>query len=54
MFEGDPLWASLSAVNDDRMHFISDDLYAMRPGMKLDEAIRQIRGYVQGVSVQSQ
>ena len=50
MFEGDPLWASLSAVHEGRMHFLADDLYAMRPGSQLDLAMAQVRGFVQGVS----
>ena len=50
MFEGDPLWASLSAVHEGRMHFLADDLYAMRPGSQLDLAMAQVRGFVQGAS----
>ena len=50
MFEGDPLWGALSAVNEGRMHFLRDDLYAMRPGSDIDEAFEEISGYVQGVS----
>ena len=50
MFEGDPLWGSLNAVHENRMFFLSDDLYAMRPGSKLDLAISQVHGYVQSVS----
>ena len=54
MFEGDPLWGSLSAVHEDRMFFLSDDLYAMRPGSKLDLAISQVHEYVQSVSAKLQ
>ena len=50
MFEGDPLWGALSAVDEGRMHFLRDDLYAMRPGSDIDDAFEEIRGYVQGVS----
>ena len=50
MFEGDPLWGSLRAVHEGRMHFLADDLYAMRPGSQLDLAMLQIREYVQGVA----
>ncbi|MEE2718996.1 MAG: ABC transporter substrate-binding protein [Planctomycetota bacterium] len=50
MFEGDPLWGSLNAVHENRMFFLSDDLYAMRPGSKLDLAISQVHEYVANVS----
>ena len=50
MFEGDPLWGALSAVDEGRMHFLRDDLYAMRPGSDIDEAFEEISGYVQGVA----
>ena len=50
MFEGDPLWGALRAVGEGRMHFLKDDLYAMRPGSNVKEAFDEIHGYVKGVS----
>ena len=50
MFEGDPLWSSLRAVSEDRICFLSDDVYAMRPGSKVDEALVQVREYVASVA----
>ena len=50
MFEGDPLWSSLKAVSEDRMYFLQDDMYAMRPGSQLDLAMSQIHDYVQGAN----
>lgn len=50
MFEGDPLWQRLNAVNQERMFFLSDDLYAMRPGSNLDVAIEQISSFINSVS----
>ena len=50
MFEGDPLWSSLRAVSEDRICFLSDDLYAMRPGSRVDEALVQVREYVANVA----
>ena len=54
MFEGDPLWGSLGAVHEGRMQFLSDDLYAMRPGSQLDRAILEIHGHVKSVSDRSE
>ena len=54
MFEGDPLWGSLRAVHEDRMFFLTDDRYAMRPGSQVDLAMEQIRGHVQSVASASQ
>ena len=50
MFERDPLWASLRAVHEGRIEFLSDDMYAMRPGSQVDVAMEQIRGHVQRVA----
>ncbi|MDG2095275.1 MAG: ABC transporter substrate-binding protein [Phycisphaerales bacterium] len=49
MFEGDPLWSSLTAVNEDRMFFLADDIYAMRPGSQMDLAMTQVNGYIKDV-----
>lgn len=54
MFEGDPLWGSLRAVHEERMFFLTDDRYAMRPGSQVDLAMEQIRGHVQSVASASQ
>ena len=54
MFEGDPLWSSLRAVHEDRIFFLADDMYAMRPGSQVDVAMEQIRGHVQSVASASQ
>ena len=54
MFEGDPLWGSLRAVHEGRIHFLSDDMYAMRPGSQVDVAMEQIRGHVQRVAIAGQ
>ncbi|MCH2134655.1 MAG: ABC transporter substrate-binding protein [Phycisphaerales bacterium] len=53
MFEGDPLWGSLRAVHDGRVFFLADDLYAMRPGSRVREAMSEIRGYVETVAVRA-
>tara|TARA_Y100000589_G_C27075009_1_gene597079 strand:+ start:101 stop:1141 length:1041 start_codon:yes stop_codon:yes gene_type:complete len=49
MFEGDPLWSSLTAVNENRMFFLADDIYAMRPGSQMDLAMTQVNGYIKDV-----
>ncbi|MCH2148850.1 MAG: ABC transporter substrate-binding protein [Phycisphaerales bacterium] len=54
MFEGDPLWGSLRAVHEGRIHFLADDMYAMRPGSQVDLAMEQIRGHVQSVAAVGQ
>ena len=54
MFEGDPLWSSLRAVHEDRIFFLADEMYAMRPGSQVDVAMEQIRGHVQSVASASQ
>ena len=50
MFESDPLWKSLKAVNKDRMFFLSEDLYAMRPGSNLSDALAEISSCLNSVS----
>ena len=51
MFESDPLWKSLKAVNNDRMFFLSEDLYAMRPGSNLRDALAEISSCLNSVRV---
>ncbi len=51
MFESDPLWKSLKAVNKDRMFFLSEDLYAMRPGSNLRDALAEISSCLNSVRV---
>ena len=50
MFESDPLWKSLKAVNKDRMFFLSEDLYAMRSGSNLSDALAEISSCLNSVS----
>lgn len=47
MFENDPLWSSLSVVKQNRIHFLDEDRYTMRPGSDLDKAMEEIQYYVQ-------
>ena len=49
MFESDPLWSSLTAVDENRMFFLADDIYAMRPGSQLDLAMSQVNDYIKDV-----
>jgi len=42
MFEGDPLWSSLRAIQEGHIYFLSDDLFAMRSGSDLDSAMKEI------------
>ena len=46
--------ALLRAVHEERMFFLTDDRYAMRPGSQVDLAMEQIRGHVQSVASASQ
>ena len=50
MFQNDPLWKSLPAVHEGRMHVLSDDLFAMRPGSRMEEAMAMICRHVQSTS----
>ncbi|MEC8770595.1 MAG: ABC transporter substrate-binding protein [Planctomycetota bacterium] len=43
MFENDPLWSDLRAIRQGHVKYISDDLYAMRPGSDLQGAIAEIQ-----------
>ena len=43
LFENDPLWSTLRAIRNDRVKYLSDDLYAMRPGSNLNGAIEEIQ-----------
>ena len=43
MLERDPLWANISAVKNDNLVFLQDDLYAMRPGSEFKKAYHDIR-----------
>lgn len=47
MLERDPLWSQMNAVQNNRVAFLQDDLYAMRPGSELPRAIEEVRGIVQ-------
>lgn len=47
MLERDPLWSKISAVQNNRVAFLQDDLYAMRPGSELARAINEISAIVQ-------
>lgn len=42
MLERDPLWSEIDAVRHGRVHFLRDDLYAMRPGSEFGRAQQQI------------
>mgnify|MGYP001402362899 CR=1 FL=1 len=46
MFENDPLWSNLRAIRDGHVKYISDDLYAMRPGSNLQGAIAEIQFFL--------
>ncbi|MEM1424045.1 MAG: ABC transporter substrate-binding protein [Planctomycetota bacterium] len=52
MLEGDALWSRLSAVEEGRVVFLQDDLYAMRPGSELPRAMEEIEGVVSDVREQ--
>ncbi len=43
MFENDPLWSTLRVIREGHVKYISDDLYAMRPGSNLQGAITEIQ-----------
>ena len=43
MIDRDPLWSGLRAVREDRVAFLRDDLYAMRPGSEMPRAIDEIK-----------
>ncbi len=46
LFEDDPLWSGLRAIQSGRVKYLSDDLYAMRPGSNLNSAIREIQSFL--------
>ena len=46
MFENDPLWSNLRAIREGHVKYISDDLYAMRPGSNLQGAIAEIQFFL--------
>lgn len=46
MLERDALWGGLSAVRDEHVTFLTDDLYAMRPGSELPRAVKEIRAVI--------
>jgi len=46
MLEQDALWGGLSAVRNGHVTFLTDDLYAMRPGSELPRAINEIRAVI--------
>ncbi|MEM7754088.1 MAG: ABC transporter substrate-binding protein [Planctomycetota bacterium] len=48
MLKGDPLWSKLSAVEQDEVTFLQDDLFAMRPGSELPRAIDEIQTILTG------
>ena len=52
MLEADALWSGLSAVQDERVVFLKDDLYAMRPGSELPRAMDEIREIIGDVREQ--
>ena len=43
MLERDPLWSNISAVKNNNLVFLQDDLYAMRPGSEFKRAYHDIR-----------
>ncbi|MFI4881058.1 MAG: ABC transporter substrate-binding protein [Phycisphaerales bacterium JB064] len=43
MLSRDPLWSQLSAVKDDHIAFLPDDLYAMRSGSQATTALDNVR-----------
>ena len=53
MFQGDPLWSSLKAVSEDRIFFLDEDRYTMRPGSDLNDSVFEIKEYVQIISNRS-
>ncbi|HBO57997.1 MAG TPA: hypothetical protein DD622_06110 [Opitutae bacterium] len=46
LFENDPLWSSIDSVKNNRMYFLEDNRYVMRPGSDLDNSIAEIKGYI--------
>ena len=46
MFENDPLWSTLRVIQEGRVKYLSDDLYAMRPGSDLNRAINEIQNFL--------
>lgn len=49
MLDADPLWSRLSAIEKREVSFLTDDLYAMRPGSELPRAAREIAAILDGV-----
>ena len=47
LFENDPLWSTLRVIQDGRVKYLSDDLYAMRPGSDLNSAIDEIQQFIE-------
>ena len=46
MLQRDALWGQLTAVKENHVTFLKDDLYAMRPGSELPRAMADIRGII--------
>jgi len=47
MFDRDPLWGRLTAIKEDRIAFLADDLYAMRAGSQAALALENVRTAIQ-------
>jgi iron complex transport system substrate-binding protein len=43
MFDRDPLWGQLTAIKDDRIAFLAEDLFAMRSGSQAATALENVR-----------
>lgn len=43
LFDRDPLWGQLTAIKEDRIAFLANDLYAMRAGSQAAVALENIR-----------
>ena len=48
MLDRDPLWGQLTAVKDNHIAFLSDDLYAMRSGSQATVALEELRTALEG------
>jgi iron complex transport system substrate-binding protein len=47
MFDRDPLWGQLTAIKEDRIAFLANDLYAMRAGSQPALALQNVRAAIQ-------
>lgn len=47
MFDRDPLWGQLTAIKEDRIAFLANDLYAMRAGSQPALALENVRTAIQ-------